>query len=323
MHTASMLVYLYATLVVLGGLFGFLKAKSLPSLIMGGVGGLALIAAGVALGHGLAWGLPLAFVLSAGLLVFFSQRRKPVKMCLSVILPALLLVGCSHTRPIPVAVAIPKPVLKEAIVPAVSEAPPGALAHWKASSVTVYCFAFSPDGKQLTTVSEGNQVKIWTIANRQLSHSFQAADDGVWDITYSPNGRWIAAIGYKKELSFIDIFNAHTRHLILRLPLGFDRASALHFSHDSNFLFAADKKIRIWDTKTWRNLYHLKTDDSAMLIPNGQRFVRCSTDGVIRVCDARTGRIVKTWREVRGADDHRYTLQSISNDGRALMVSKY
>ena len=74
MHTASIIVYVYAALVMLGGLFGFLKAKSLPSLIMGEIGGLALIAAGVALGHGLAWGPPLALVLSAGLLVFFSLR---------------------------------------------------------------------------------------------------------------------------------------------------------------------------------------------------------------------------------------------------------
>lgn len=74
MHTASILVYAYAALVIIGGIFGFLKAKSLPSLIMGGIGGLALIAAGAALGHGLTWGLPLAVVLSTFLFVFFSVR---------------------------------------------------------------------------------------------------------------------------------------------------------------------------------------------------------------------------------------------------------
>ena len=74
MAASAIIIYIYAALVILGGLFGFLKAKSLPSLIMGGVGGLALIAAGYALGHGLTWGLPLALVLSAGLLVFFGMR---------------------------------------------------------------------------------------------------------------------------------------------------------------------------------------------------------------------------------------------------------
>ena len=101
MRTASILVYLYATLVMLGGMFGFVKAKSLPSLIMGGIGGLALIAAGYALGHGLAWGLPLALVLSVGLLVFFSLRyvrtRAFMPGGLMAILSLLTLVGVLAT----------------------------------------------------------------------------------------------------------------------------------------------------------------------------------------------------------------------------------
>jgi len=101
MHTASTIVYIYAALVMLGGIFGFLKAKSLPSLIMGEIGGLALIAAGYALGHGLAWGLPLALVLSAGLLVFFSLRylrtRAFMPGGLMAILSLLTLVGVLAT----------------------------------------------------------------------------------------------------------------------------------------------------------------------------------------------------------------------------------
>ena len=101
MHTASTIVTIYAALVMLGGIFGFLKAKSLPSLIMGGVGGLALIAAGYALGHGLAWGLPLALVLSAGLLVFFSLRYSRTRAFmpggLMAILSLLTLVGVLTT----------------------------------------------------------------------------------------------------------------------------------------------------------------------------------------------------------------------------------
>ncbi len=74
MPTAAIIVYIYAILVMIGGTIGFLKAKSLPSLIMGEIAGLALIAAGYALGTGLTWGLPLAILLSAFLLVFFSIR---------------------------------------------------------------------------------------------------------------------------------------------------------------------------------------------------------------------------------------------------------
>ena len=101
MYITPILVYVYAALVMLGGIFGFLKAKSLPSLIMGEIGGLALIAAGYALGHALAWGLPLALVLSAGLLVFFSLRylrtRAFMPGGLMAILSLLTLVGVLTT----------------------------------------------------------------------------------------------------------------------------------------------------------------------------------------------------------------------------------
>ena len=101
MAASAMIVYVYAALVIFGGIFGFLKAKSLPSLIMGGVGGLALIAAGYALGHGLAWGLPLALVLSAALLVFFGMRYSRTRAFmpggLMAILSLLTLIGVLST----------------------------------------------------------------------------------------------------------------------------------------------------------------------------------------------------------------------------------
>ena len=74
MQTASVIVYVYAALVGAGGLFGFLRAKSLPSLVMGEISFLALIAAGYGAAKGLAWGVPLALGLALVLLVFFSIR---------------------------------------------------------------------------------------------------------------------------------------------------------------------------------------------------------------------------------------------------------
>ena len=56
MQTPSIIVYVYAALVGAGGLFGYLKAKSLPSLLAGEMSFLLLLAAGYALGTGKAWG---------------------------------------------------------------------------------------------------------------------------------------------------------------------------------------------------------------------------------------------------------------------------
>ncbi len=74
MQTASLIVCVYAVLVILGGIMGFVKASSRPSLIMGILGGLLLLAAGYGIGSHAVWGLPLGLILISFLLVFFALR---------------------------------------------------------------------------------------------------------------------------------------------------------------------------------------------------------------------------------------------------------
>ncbi len=74
MNTPALIVIVYAVLVMVGGVLGFVRAGSRPSLFAGLLGGLALLAAGWGTEHGQAWGLPLALALTLGLLVFFAAR---------------------------------------------------------------------------------------------------------------------------------------------------------------------------------------------------------------------------------------------------------
>jgi uncharacterized membrane protein (UPF0136 family) len=71
---APAITLVYGILVLLGGVFGYMKARSRPSLAMGGTLGVLLIIA-AALGFA-GWGLAphCAAGLAAFLLVFFSMR---------------------------------------------------------------------------------------------------------------------------------------------------------------------------------------------------------------------------------------------------------
>jgi uncharacterized membrane protein (UPF0136 family) len=64
----------YGILTLVGGIMGYLKAKSQASLISGIVSGLLLILAGTAQLLGQSWGLTLAAVISAVLVIVFISR---------------------------------------------------------------------------------------------------------------------------------------------------------------------------------------------------------------------------------------------------------
>lgn len=64
----------YGTLTLIGGIMGYVKAKSQASLISGLVSGSLLILAGTAQLMGQSWGLILAAAISAALAIVFVVR---------------------------------------------------------------------------------------------------------------------------------------------------------------------------------------------------------------------------------------------------------
>ncbi len=102
MNPSALIVFVYAVLTLGGGIFGFVKVGSRPSLISGLVSGLLLLAAGYGLLRGQSWGLPLSLVLTAALLIFFgvrySQSHAFMPAGLMVILSILTLAGVLLTR---------------------------------------------------------------------------------------------------------------------------------------------------------------------------------------------------------------------------------
>lgn len=70
----SLAVLIYALLVIVGGVVGYLKAQSHISLIMGMSTGLLLLVSSYAILNGQAWGLQLAFSVTTFLIFVFGYR---------------------------------------------------------------------------------------------------------------------------------------------------------------------------------------------------------------------------------------------------------
>lgn len=72
-------VILYGVLAIVGGIIGYRKAGSKISLISGTISGIGLLLAGIVAALGNNWGLPLASVISAVLVIVFIARLVKTK----------------------------------------------------------------------------------------------------------------------------------------------------------------------------------------------------------------------------------------------------
>jgi uncharacterized membrane protein (UPF0136 family) len=74
MNLGAWMAIAYGTLAILGGVLGYVKAKSQMSLISGIVSSILLFAGGVGQLQGLSWGLPLSVIVTVGLVIVFGVR---------------------------------------------------------------------------------------------------------------------------------------------------------------------------------------------------------------------------------------------------------
>ncbi len=78
-HTAAYVYVVYGVIVLAGGIFGYVKAKSTPSLISGIVAAIVAIAAGVLFHHHPKVGVGLGALDSLALTIVFASRYATTK----------------------------------------------------------------------------------------------------------------------------------------------------------------------------------------------------------------------------------------------------
>mgnify|MGYP002777067552 CR=1 FL=1 len=87
---ASWCLLLYAVLLIVGGMLGYLKAQSKPSLISGLISGMALLLAWFITLQSYAAGMTFATVLAIALLIVFLIRFRKTKAFMPAGLMAIL-----------------------------------------------------------------------------------------------------------------------------------------------------------------------------------------------------------------------------------------
>lgn len=182
---------------------------------------------------------------------------------------------------------------------------------------------FSPDGKQLLTVSKDGTMQVWDAGTGAQVRVIEGNGARVRSAVFSPDGKqvlttsgdinpnprlWDARTGIQ-----LRVFEGHT-----------ETVSSAVFSPDGKQVLtgSSDMSARLWDAGTGaqlRALEHSGLVESAIFSPDGRQILTASTDGFVRVWDAATGAQLSTLKDETGSADSAI----FSPDGKQVLTTSY
>jgi WD40 repeat protein/serine/threonine protein kinase len=175
--------------------------------------------------------------------------------------------------------------------------------------------AFSPDGQTIATAGDEGQVRVFSAQTGTLARTLRHAA-GITALAYSPDGAMLVGIGEDDQLLVWSGALATSRRLSVH---------ALAFRRDGNALVASgpsDTDIFLIDHGRLAERSSLRLDGptgdvrAVTFTPDGSRVITGSADGVIRLWDARKGKLVGR-RDAHGGP---ITSIAVTDDGTTLWV---
>lgn len=153
----------------------------------------------------------------------------------------------------------------------------------------VFSLDISPDGKYLIAGSSRGIVRIWDLETGVEKLTLdQCLRPGVRRVTFSPDGRSFAAVGYNSGLydQKIKLCDSKTGSERIKLENSKDFCTAVAFSSDGKYLVGADTVkggvIKIWNAASGKLMMQFRDKGRCALSsiacsPDGKRFVTGSS----------------------------------------------
>jgi WD40 repeat protein len=185
--------------------------------------------------------------------------------------------------------------------PARASLPPGAVARTGHPGLThrdhVTCLAFTADGRSLISGSEDPTVRVWDLKTGRERRRWEDHRGRVEGLAVSPDGKRLASCGQDATVRLVDLATGrpHLDPFVSRGPV-----YRLVFAPDGNALCAVSCDLRAWDTRTGGPIGRVPELDqwtyALAMAAVGKTVVSGSQDGVVRIWNPSTGRLVRQWQ---------------------------
>ena len=174
--------------------------------------------------------------------------------------------------------------------------------RFKAHRQTIHHVRFSPDGSLLATASADGTAKLWNVHTGAEIRSFQRDSQfqSIFDVDFSPDGRWLALSGMGWNVGSARIFEVATGHTMRSLEGHGLGVMQIKFSPDGTRLATAgiDATTRLWPAANLPEFVSLEGHDQAVwaitFSRDGKRVASGGLDQTARVWDANTGDLLAT-----------------------------
>ena len=154
---------------------------------------------------------------------------------------------------------------------------------------SVRAIAFSPDRRHIATSSDDNTIRIWS--PNQDNERVVCEDRGFWQVTVSPDGKWIASANLNEGVWIWDAATHQSKHIFRGKDL---RIWRLSFSPNSRYLAVTGRSIRIWEVESWSEILVISKPIpywETAFFPEGR--ILATASGPVLFWDFRSGELVR------------------------------